>query len=132
MGKPLIAQLRARLVEARSELRDIKQQMDVLEAQTMLTIEGKNETERKARLAIALAQDEQHTKLNVLFKSITTEIERIESQIETIKDERREREWAIRERLVAALERRGMQPDLHDSSFDEVLDDQLVEPEWVR
>lgn len=128
----MIAQLRARWVEARAELRDIKQQMELIEAQTMLGIEGKNEAERKARLSIALAAGEQYTKLNVLFKSTTTEIEHIEAKIETIKDERREREWAIRERLVIALERRGMQPDLHDSSFDEVLDDQLIEPEWVR
>lgn len=125
-------ELRERLAEARNELRIIKQRLDLIEAQTMLGIEGKNEAERKAKLTIALAEHVEYQDLTRHHHHTTTEIELTEAKIETIKDERREREWAIRERLVAALERRGMQPDLHDSSFDEVLDDQLVEPEWVR
>ena len=52
---------------------------------------------------------------------ITTEIEHLDAQIEDAKDQRRQYEWAIRERLVAALERRGLPID--DDGFDPVADE---------
>ncbi len=50
-------------IEVDEKLSELRQRLDVSEAHLSLTIEGKNADERKARLVIALSEDERHQKL---------------------------------------------------------------------
>lgn len=113
--------LRTRLVDLRAEQRIIKQEMDRIEALATLSAVGKNADERKANITIALGSDPVYQDYWQQCQRITTEIEHLDAQIEDAKDQRRQYEWAIRERLVAALERRALPID--DDGFDPVGDE---------
>jgi len=111
--------LRQQLVEQRAEQRIIKQEMDRIEALATLSAVGKNAEERKANLTLTLAGDPAYQDYWQKCHVCQTNIERLEAQIEDVRDQRREHEWVIRERLVKALERRGLAGD----GFDEVGDE---------
>lgn len=111
---------RMRIAELRSEHRRHKEIMAQREARVQ--VNGKNAEERKNALLIALAADDTYCESYQACEDITLDIDRYEAEIEYAKDQRREREWAIRLRLVEALERRGLEDDGRDGAFDEVAD----------
>jgi hypothetical protein len=115
--------LRLKIADLHSLLRETKQAMDLAEARITGTITGKNAEERKANLTIALATDQEHRTLCYNYEQTTTRLERCEAELEGLKDERREREWTIRARLADALISRGVQSDSDDPTGDGAFDD---------
>lgn len=114
--------LRVKTAELRSELRRHKEIMQQREARTV--VGGKNAEERKNALVIALSEDRTYCDSWQAHEDITHDLERLEADIDQLRDERREREWSIRLRLVEALDRRGI-PSGHagdDGAFDDVAD----------
>lgn len=114
---------RMALITLRSELREVQRYMADREAVITLDIEGKNEGERKARLAVTLANDEQYIGLRDDADRLAGLIEEREADIERLRDLRRDWEWNIRLRLAAALDGRGLPAEQRpDEAFDTAPD----------
>lgn len=117
-----IAELRLSLSEWRSALKEHQAFLVYCEARVVATaVSGKNETERKANLILALGSDQAYTDALAIVRSDETAIEMLEAKIENARDERRSYEWSIRLRLVEALERQ-LNATNQDSAFDDVAD----------
>lgn len=102
---------RVNLAEARASLRAAQDRMALIEAQLSLGVDGKNADERKARLVLTLDQSSDYRMMRQAAHDLTETIETTEAVIERFRDERRDREWAIRLRRVEALERLGLGTD---------------------
>lgn len=114
---------RMALIPLRAELREVQRYRADREAVLALNAEGKNEGERKAKLAVALANDDQYVRLTEDAERLTAEIERHEADIERLRDLRRDWEWNIRLRLAAALDGRGLPAEQRpDEAFDTAPD----------
>ena len=98
-----IAESRLALSTLRAELRTTRRALDTIEAQITLNAEGKNAEERKARATLTLAAHPDYQAALAAWEEATRQIEELEAQIELYRDERREREWLIRERQIAAF-----------------------------
>lgn len=98
-----IAETRLSLSALRAELRATRRALDTIEAQVSLNADGKNAEERKARTVLALAAHTDYAAALAYWEETTRQIEELEASIELWRDERREREWAVRERQIAAL-----------------------------
>ncbi|MES4791628.1 MAG: hypothetical protein C4321_00350 [Chloroflexota bacterium] len=64
-------EIRAKKIDQLSiaeQMSDIEDELQLLEAHHMLTVEGKNEAERKARLALALAGDPEVRRLRATLR----------------------------------------------------------------
>lgn len=113
-----LADLRRSLVETRTKLREAQAALPVARARAeRRAIEaaggdekalGSNESARNRALTIALADDAEYQAALALVRGLESGIDGIERDIEIARDERREREWTIRERLIAALDGRGI------------------------
>lgn len=114
--------LRVKMAELRAEQRRHKEIVQQREARTV--VGGKNVEERKNALLIALSEDRTYCDSWQANEDITHDLERLEADLDQLRDERREREWGIRLRLVEALERRGIPSEHagHDGAFDDVAD----------
>lgn len=90
---------------------------------------GKNEDERKRNLTLALAQDAAYTQALTWLRSAEFAVDRLEAALARQQDARREREWAIRLRMVEALEARAVYPD-DGEPMDAVMDDEIADAAW--
>lgn len=117
--------LRVKMAELRAEQRRHKEIMAQREART--AVGGKNAEERKNALTISLSEDRTYCDSWQANEDITHDLERLEADLDQLRDERREREWGIRLRLVEALERRGIPSEQtgDDNGFDDVADHTL-------
>lgn len=114
---------RMALISLRAELREVQRYRADREAVLALSAEGKNESERKAKLAVALANDDQHVRLTEDAERLQSTIDEHEAEIEHLRDLRRDWEWNIRLRLAAALDGRGLPAERHpDEAFDTAPD----------
>jgi hypothetical protein len=98
-----IAETRLSLSALRAELRIARRALDTIEARVSLEVEGKNAEECKARTVLTLAAYTPYQEALAYWEDTTRQIEELEASIELYRDERREREWAVRERQIAAL-----------------------------
>lgn len=115
---------RMQLADAKAYLRTCKDQYETTRAICEMRVQttGKNEADRKRELTVALSQDTQHTIALTQLREAEARIENLQAAIEVEEDARREREWAIRERLAAAL---GGQTE--DAVFDHTQDRALYQ-----
>ena len=127
MSSSELHQRRMTLIPIRAELREVQRYQAAREAELALSIEGKNAEERKARLTLSLANDEQYTRMQEDVERLQAEIEAHEGVIEHLRDLRRDHEWGIRLRLAAALDGRGLPAEERpDEAFDTVADDSAI------
>lgn len=118
---------RMALIPLRSELREVQGYLSTREAEIALSIEGKNAEERKARAALAVAEDALCGRLREDAERLGVEIETHEGEIEYLRDLRRDHEWNIRSRLAAAIDGRGLPAETRpDEAFDTVADEVSV------
>ena len=87
---------------------------------------GPNAEARTRTLAAGLAKQIEYQAALATVQGLQDHIERIATALENAVDERRDREWAIRERLAAALDGRGIMPRDVEDPFEEVIDDQAT------
>lgn len=101
-----LTHLRADLANARIALREAKDHYETTRAICELAVQttGKNAEDRKRELTVALADDPRHTRALSRLRACETQLDRIQAEIDAAEDARREREWAIRERLANSLE----------------------------
>ena len=112
------------LIPLRAEHREVQRYRSDREAVLALGTEGKNAEERKAKLAVTLAKDEQYIRLTEDCERLASLIEQREAEIEHLRDLRRDHEWNIRLRLAAALDGRGLPAEAKpDEAFDTVADE---------
>lgn len=85
---------------------------------------GSNEAARQRALALALAQDEEYQKALEEARKLANAVSRQETDLERYTDERRDREWAIRNRLADALTARAIPTEATgiDPEFDGGMD----------
>ena len=88
---------------------------------------GGNDKARERALVIVLADDQQYQAALSLIRGLEAGVDGIERDIEIERDARREREWAIRERLVAALDERGIAVEEATTDDGGVFDDVATE-----
>jgi hypothetical protein len=72
---------------------------------------GANSEARERALVLALDGDAEYGKRLHILRSREADVTLLAADLEGAKDVRREREWAIRERLAAALDSRAIQPE---------------------
>ncbi len=84
---------------------------------------GGNEQARTRALVLALDKDSEYQAALRVLRALQATAERIEAELETLRDERRAEEWQIRARLAEALDRRGAQSDREDPGGDGAWDD---------
>lgn len=94
----VLRDLRLQLIAARREADDCQRWLAQREADLTLSVEGKNETERKARLTLALSLDDTATKQREGLRAAQEHVARLEVEEQYLRDVRRAREWATRER----------------------------------
>lgn len=136
-----LAELRAQLVEKRAELRELTDDLAVIRARIESeAVEqaggekklGENAEARQRAFILALDADGDYGQFHVGLRLCEREIERLEAEIESARDERREWEWSIRLRLAAALDGKGIQVEepaemASDSeAFDAVADAEAI------
>jgi hypothetical protein len=93
--------IRLNQLAARREVEDCQRWLAQREAELTLVVDGKNETERKARILLALVTDERAVRLREAFRQAQEYVSRLEADEQYLRDVRRAREWAIRERVGA-------------------------------
>lgn len=86
---------------------------------------GKNESERKTALGVALAGDRPYQLVLTALRAAEAELVRAESELEAALDQRRAEEWQVRLALVNALDRASVPSDApgDDASFDDAGDE---------
>jgi hypothetical protein len=131
MAASNIARARRNLTETRIKLREQSACVATARAQAeQRAIEaagdekalGSNETARQRALTIALANDPEYQAALKVMRDLEAAADRQEADLESAKDERRQWEWSIRERLAAALDGRGVaseNTDRPDHEFDD-------------
>lgn len=82
---------------------------------------GSNAEARARAYGLAVEADEAFVKERWHNRDLTHQLALCRAHLQNAAEARREREWAIRERLVAALERRGSRPELTDDIVDAAL-----------
>lgn len=140
-----LADLRRSLVETRTKLREAQAALPVARARAeRRAIDaaaeaagatngdrekalGSNETARNRALTIALADDQEYQAVLALVRGLETGIDGIERDIEIARDERRQYEWGVRERLVAALDGRGIAVEEPTNDDGGIFDDVATE-----
>lgn len=87
--------------------------------------QGKNESERKTALGVALASDAAYQCALAAHRAAEAELVRAEAALEVALDQRRAEEWQVRLALVNALDRASVPSDApgDDASFDDAADD---------
>jgi hypothetical protein len=132
-----IQDVRTRLTETRITAREAREDFATTRAMAETRIIekvggekalGANAEARERALLPALRSDDDYIGCLAAVRELEATAERLEAELEGLRDERREREWAVRLRLVQALERRGALgdgangTDPDDTSFDDVGD----------
>lgn len=79
---------------------------------------GANEEARKRALTLVLAKDDDYQLAVTMIRQMEATVDRLEAEMEDLRDARREEEWRIRLRLADALDRRGIRPDAADTADD--------------
>lgn len=122
------ATLRQQLVEAKFNLRNAKDNYETTRAvcELAVTTTGKNAEDRKRELTVAVANDETYKSALDWLREWELKVDRIQAQLDTAEDERREREWAIRARLADALGGSGHE----DQAFDQQADRRVINTVW--
>lgn len=120
MDNPL-ATVRMQLADARAALRNAKDDYALAKAQAEQNaqIDGKNEAERARKLIIAVAEDFYYNRALAALREAEYIVDRREAQIESLLDDRRAWEWAIRSELIDALGKTGKDDT---AAFDTSLD----------
>jgi hypothetical protein len=117
---------RAALAEARvaAQLAKDEHERERAQAEWRAAISGKNESERKTALAVALAADERYQGALAGLRAAEAEVIRAEAELEAAQDQRRAEEWQVRLALVNALDRASVPSDApgDDTSFDDAAD----------
>lgn len=87
--------------------------------------QGKNESERKTALGVALASDADYQCALTALRAAEAELVRAEAELEAALDQRRAEEWQVRLALVNALDRASVPSDApgDDVSFDDAADE---------
>ncbi len=118
---------RAAVAEARITLATAK---DVLDSERGLAefranVSGRNESERKTALTVALANDPLYQRVLSAYRAAEAEQIRAEAELEVALDGRRAEEWQVRLALVNALDRASVPSDApgDDVSFDDTADE---------
>lgn len=115
-----LAALRRGLADARHELRQAQDRLQTVRAQAeQRAVDaaggdkalGANEQARARALVIALDGDPDYGQALAGLRDAESLIDHLEAEIEIARDERREREWRVRGRLVDALERQPAATD---------------------
>lgn len=86
---------------------------------------GRNESERKTALLVALASDQAYQLVLTALRAAEAKLVRAEAELETAQDQRRAEEWQVRLALVNALDRASVPSDApgDDTSFDDTADE---------
>ncbi len=98
--------------QARAEQRAIEAALTENPGADREKVLGTNEASRNRALTVALASDDAYCQALKGVRGLEAEVDRLEAQLESARDERRAREWATRERMVAVL---GGTPVDHDN-----------------
>lgn len=121
------------LAEAQIHLRNIKDDHEKAKAfaeQRAISggATGKNEEERKRSLIIALAADEDYQRVLKSLRGAEAAVAKLEADIETFRDARRDHEWKIRSRLAGAVKAAHIDQDtdLPDEEFDATMDHETL------
>lgn len=114
--------VRRELADVTSTIRSHKAELEEMEAQLALTVEGKNAEERKAKLTQALAQHGSTRKLRNNLLRLEERKEALEADVDVLSRYLRAREFSIRLRLVELLEARGHGSDGFQAVEDAVTD----------
>lgn len=98
--------VRRALIAARREADDCQRWLAQREAELTLmgAADGKNETERKARLVLALSTDERARELREGLRAAAEHVAHLEVEEQYHRDLRRAREWTAREQLGLVAE----------------------------
>ncbi len=93
-------------------------------AELRAAVQGRNETERKTALGVALAADAAYQLVLTALRAAEAELVRAETALEVALDQRRAEEWQVRLALVNALDRASVPSDApgDDASFDDAGD----------
>lgn len=100
-----LAELRRQLVTAKEALRDAKTGLETAKTIATLNTKGSNDTERKKADAQALLDDQDYNQARDHLRSCEYEVDRLEAEIDILKDERTAHELACRERANEVLDR---------------------------
>lgn len=92
------------VAEQQIALRNAKHNLEAITAGLALGVGGKNAEERKAALAQALHTDREAVAAKQAVMRLEADLMRLEAMVEERRERRRQAEWDIRARLVAALE----------------------------
>lgn len=115
-----LPELRQRLANARDELRRAKDDYETVKAiaEMGVPLMGKNAEDRKRELQAALAVSRQHQQALSALRHAEHQVDAVQAAVDAAEDERRDREWAIRQRLADALSGAGHE----DQAFDYLTD----------
>lgn len=111
------------LAHTKADLREAKDHEQTVRAicESVATLTGKNETDRRRELTLALSQDGAYRSALAQLREAEYAVDRAQADVEAAESERRDREWGIRARLAEALERLPKTPDndidWHDLHF---------------
>jgi len=131
-----ITRLRTKLTDRRIELRHNQRRLEDIKrmAEDAIIADvggekglGPNAEARTRTLAAGLAKEVEYQAGLATVQALQDEIEEGACALENAVDERRDREWAIRERLAAALDGRGIMPRDIEDPVDEVMDEEIGE-----
>lgn len=130
MNNIILTTVRQQLADAKATLRITQDEYKVAKAQAeqIANVDGKNEAERARKLTIAVAEDRYHNRALAQLREAEHIVDRLEAQLESILDDRRAWEWAIRSELIDAL---GQTRKDDTSAFDGAMDDQ-VDRTWIH
>jgi hypothetical protein len=119
-----LTKLRLLLAQEKVALRDATDDYKVIKARAEQRaieggVNGKNADERERNLLVALQDNENYQEALITLRQCEADIDRTEAQIESLLDDRRSYEWAIRSALVDALGGAGKDDG---AAFDGALD----------
>ena len=130
-----ISQLRTTLTQKRIDLRHNQRCLEDIKrvAEDAIIADaggekglGPNAEARTRTLAAGLAKQVEYQAGLATVQALQDHIEGIATDLENAVDERRDREWAIRERLAAALDGRLIVPRDVEDPVDEVIDEEVM------
>jgi hypothetical protein len=117
-----LTRLRLLLAQEKTALRTATDDYKVIKARAEQRaiesgVNGRNAEERERNLLVALDADAAYQTVLITLRQVESDIDRTEAQIESLLDDRRSYEWAIRSALVDALGGAGKDDG---AAFDEV------------
>ncbi len=122
-----LSEVRRCLVAERSALRLAQDRLTVARARAEHKAiagtggnDGKNAEDRERFLAVVLEENADYTLARSQVRELTTSIEEFEAERDALLDARRDREWAIRERIVSVLADRSDAGELVDVVLDQI------------